>query len=975
MLRGNTISRVRFCGGRLFLKRRGVGRHIFRSRLIRNVGMASLGLLILLGALVAFPAIHREDKVEAAFTPSTTTLNIVSGRSSANVNVKPVSNNGTFAASDGNDTASFDVITNNYSGYVLKLKANEATGGLINDDSSESIGSISTPADAAAFISDLTGAYTNKWGIKPSMVNSAPNAYYLPAPINTGNSGTTTEIMMDSTSTANPTVAKNYTVGIGTKVDYTKPIGTYTNTYTVVAVGNPATYKISYSAGGVTGISGTMPSPTVGSATSVSDTTATVTLASSSLTRTGYDFAGWCYGTISGTTANPGTTCTGTLITNRTLVIDLNQTINNEATVYATWTAKSYTCTKQYFLETATGTFSTTPSGSETASVAYNNTCEYKKTITDYKGSTDSTGGINTSITNGAQGSNTCTITTSGCTVKLYFYRNTYALAVSKDSNVTTVSGGGNKMWGQSVTASATAFATGYKFLAWRANNASGTTLSSNASYTFEMPKTTTTVYATATAKTYTVTLSNTGATTNGSTSVTATYNGGVGSITAPKKQYTASGFTISSNNATGATVANSGTKTYSYTFNGWYTASSGGSRVITSGGVLAASVSGYTNSSSKWVKDGAATLYSQWVDGTNVTLPTIQKTGYTCGWTTTSSGATTIGYTSGGSYKLSSNITLYGVCKINSYTLNLALNSGNGQNIRFREPTTESTYSKAYNYGTQITVKVDYSWGTFNGFYEGSTLLSSGSSSTVNSHQVRTYTFNMPARNLTITAKGTCTVMSGTPSMQDFGSYGSAYCPGTVKDTRDNHTYTVAYLNRWIMTQNLSIGCNGNQRKVLSLTSSNSNVSTTFSTDVAWMGSTNSYDDPAITCAASDKGAWYNFAAASAGTIKNKSNTTTNSSYDVCPKGWRLPTGDELATVANYFYNGSEFQPIIGGLYIEKTLQNTTTGAYWSSTIGDSSNADQRRRNFLYNNNGDGGATMQNQNRRNGLYVRCVRK
>ena len=47
--------------------------------------------------------------------------------------------------------------------------------------------------------------------------------------------------------------------------------------------------------------------------------------------------------------------------------------------------------------------------------------------------------------------------------------------------------------------------------------------------------------------------------------------------------------------------------------------------------------------------------------------LPKITKTGYTCGWTTSSNG-TTIEVASQGSYTPSANTTMYGVCKPNTY-------------------------------------------------------------------------------------------------------------------------------------------------------------------------------------------------------------------------------------------------------------------------------------------------------------------
>ncbi len=94
------------------------------------------------------------------------------------------------------------------------------------------------------------------------------------------------------------------------------------------------------------------------------------------------------------------------------------------------------------------------------------------------------------------------------------------------------------------------------------------------------------------------------------------------------------------------------------YTFNGWYTATSGGLRVADNAGNLVANVSGYTNSSREWVKAENVTLYAQWTAKTysitynlnsgslssrptsysvasNQTIGTPTMTGYTFkGWT-----------------------------------------------------------------------------------------------------------------------------------------------------------------------------------------------------------------------------------------------------------------------------------------------------------------------------------------------------
>ncbi|MBQ6135055.1 MAG: InlB B-repeat-containing protein, partial [Bacilli bacterium] len=107
------------------------------------------------------------------------------------------------------------------------------------------------------------------------------------------------------------------------------------------------------------------------------------------------------------------------------------------------------------------------------------------------------------------------------------------------------------------------------------------------------------------------------------------------------------------------------------WTFNGWYTAASGGSQVVNASGVVQASVSGWTDASKNWLRtangnnDTSNVLYAQFSIG-NPATPTIsggatkiynyQDTTLTCATTTSYASGTSIYYefgystTSGGS-------------------------------------------------------------------------------------------------------------------------------------------------------------------------------------------------------------------------------------------------------------------------------------------------------------------------------------
>ncbi|MBR2709192.1 InlB B-repeat-containing protein, partial [Candidatus Saccharibacteria bacterium] len=229
---------------------------------------------------------------------------------------------------------------------------------------------------------------------------------------------------------------------------------------------------------------------------------------------------------------------------------------------------------------------------------------------------------------------------------------------------------------------------------------------------------------ATATANQYNITLNQNNATTNSNpTTIKATYDAtSLSALTSkPARVYNITGFTLpSGNNANDATVTYSSTAAtatgsvctsstnckYGYAFNGWHETSGTGTLVASNAltPVLSANVSGYTGTGGKWAKTSAATLYAGW-DNSDMTLPTITKTGHTCGWTTTSTGATTITYESGyTSFRPTANTVLYGVCTANGYTQTTKIRYENANGTFTNYSVAEE---KSVNYGSS------YSWST----------------------------------------------------------------------------------------------------------------------------------------------------------------------------------------------------------------------------------------------------------------------
>ena len=208
--------------------------------------------------------------------------------------------------------------------------------------------------------------------------------------------------------------------------------------------------------------------------------------------------------------------------------------------------------------------------------------------------------------------------------------------------------------------------------------------------------------------------LVNSNATVIGSTSTSATR--GKASvdtpITNPERVYTISGLT---NNGIGGenaevTFPGSGPCTsttncsYPYTFLGWYTATTEGTKVINPDGTFTA-LNGYTDNNAKWHSDATPTLYANW-DNTStptITLPTITKTGYTCGWAT-SSDTTTRTYSSGQTgLTLTANTTLYGTCTADNYTqtIKYRYENADGSFTNYTEVTTDAPYDSTFSWST----------------------------------------------------------------------------------------------------------------------------------------------------------------------------------------------------------------------------------------------------------------------------------
>lgn len=273
--------------------------YIKRFKNYRIIGGVAGILLVALFALAAFPITKQTEKAEATATAATTTLTITSASTIASVNVTPVSSSGTFAASAVADEVAFTVTTDNVTGYNLTIAGSDNTRQLNNTDAAATLDSISAATTESDFATGAAATYSNKWGYKPSMYNSAANTDYLQAP-------TTTAETLNKTTGANAAgTSDSYTIGIGARVDYTKPIGTYSNTFVIEAVANNVSYLITL----YDNFSGT--NVKVGEYGAENITASAFTLPTTTPTKSDYIFQGWCYGTVSHA-ASPSTCSAGT---------------------------------------------------------------------------------------------------------------------------------------------------------------------------------------------------------------------------------------------------------------------------------------------------------------------------------------------------------------------------------------------------------------------------------------------------------------------------------------------------------------------------------------------------------------------------------------------------------------------------------------------------------------------------------------
>jgi len=223
----------------------------------------------------------------------------------------------------------------------------------------------------------------------------------------------------------------------------------------------------------------------------------------------------------------------------------------------------------------------------------------------------------------------------------------------------------------------------------------------------------------------------------------TVTYNANGGSCGTSSEKYTGTALTLPTPTRDG------------YWFIGWYDAAEGGSKIGDAGATYNPS--------------GEITLYAHWQEkieytvtynanggncgtasatyqGTPLTLPTSTRTGYTFkGWYTATSGGVKIG-DAGAQYIPSANITLYAQWEKTPYKITVSTNNATVSGV---------TNGQTAYYGDTITFTVTYS-----GNSNKKTTVTGSNGDTIST--TGSYTFTMPASNVTISASSSSSCVTG---------------------------------------------------------------------------------------------------------------------------------------------------------------------------------------------------------------------
>ena len=226
--------------------------------------------------------------------------------------------------------------------------------------------------------------------------------------------------------------------------------------------------------------------------------------------------------------------------------------------------------------------------------------------------------------------------------------------------------------------------------------------------------------------------------------------------------------------------------------------------------------------------------------------------------------------------------------------------------------------------------------------------------------------TFTMPRSVVVVYANGVDYFPSNCATEETCMQTSNA-CDTTLTDGRDGTTYTVATINGgcW-MTQNLRIN------NYIKAAYSNF-VGEDFNVCAGDLASGNSRTEARCHFGEDNHGgptAWYNFPAASAGTVTDNTGVA-ESPYDICPRGWKLPSDLDMSTILGH---EAEFQAVGGGAWDDGVLKDLDYGYWWSSSVSDSGPSSFAQT-LSYDSRPLDDSGIDVNDRGTGRYVRCIRK
>ncbi len=279
-----------------------------------------------------------------------------------------------------------------------------------------------------------------------------------------------------------------------------------------------------------------------------------------------------------------------------------------------------------------------------------------------------------------------------------------------------------------------------------------------------------------------------------------------------------------------------------------------------------------------------------------------------------------------------------------------------------FPTRTIGSTTGSTVTLSNEVPTKTGY---VFKGWCTASVALNASCTGTTYQPGA-TYTLDSGSNNdLTLYAIWAEPCAGQTYVMQNISSWKSSLTQGvsvTACDTRDESLYKVAKLadgNVW-MQDNLALG---STTQTYRLTDADTHLasgatydlpkSSNSTTSPAWANSYTAsyinadYKDTISSDAKAQAGGWkigvyYNYCAATADTICTDS-TATEANFDICPKGWKMPSG---GSSGNYqtLYNNSNYNsydkyrdalhlPLSGRFRFGSPYNQGSDGYWWSTT------------------------------------------